>query len=45
LRPFLLGSPAVHWVMVRRESRADLTNVLTELGFELNGDLPVERFH
>jgi Helicase conserved C-terminal domain len=42
LRPFLLGSPGLHWLAVKRDSRAKLASVLRELGFVVGDHLTHE---
>jgi len=39
LRPFLLGSPGPHWLLVKRETRKELAATLEELGFKLTKEL------
>jgi Helicase conserved C-terminal domain len=38
-RPFLLGCPGPHWLVVSRESRKELVALLNELGFSLSRQL------
>jgi Helicase conserved C-terminal domain len=38
-RPFLLGCPGPHWLVVSRESRKELVALLNELGFSLSREL------
>jgi hypothetical protein len=42
LKPFLLGSPGAHWLIVRRETRKELAAALKELGFTLDSDLTIQ---
>ena len=43
LRPFLLGSPGRHWLIVKRESRKELAATLEELGFTVSKELSLEQ--
>jgi hypothetical protein len=39
-RPFLLQRPGPGWVLVRKETRPELSALLDELGFSVGRDLP-----
>jgi hypothetical protein len=38
-RPFLLGYPGPHWLVVNRESRKQLVALLEEFGFSVSRQL------
>jgi hypothetical protein len=43
-RPFLLGCPGSHWLVVSRESRKELAALLNELGFSVSRQLTHQEF-